>query len=121
MAEEIAQQIIAKKKRGNPAWQKGVSGNPKGQPRKPEIELLRQALEKAKQENGIDFIEHFVKMAYKDKNVAIALAKKLIPDRLQGEGFASNNVTTFITGIDEGRIEGLRNRIRQALSSEESA
>lgn len=62
-------------------WKKGESGNPNGRPRKPEIELLRAALEKARDKYGVDFIEHFVMNAYKNKEMAIALMKKLIPDK----------------------------------------
>ena len=61
-------------------WKKGESGNPKGRPRKPEIELLREALEKAKNKYGKEFLEHFVDLAYKNDNVAVALARKLLPD-----------------------------------------
>lgn len=74
-------------------WKKGETGNPNGRPRKPEIDLLRSALEKAKDKYGVDFIEHFVMAAFKNKEMAIALMKKLIPDKMQGEGFGSG---TFI-------------------------
>jgi hypothetical protein len=65
----------------NPNWVKGVSGNPKGPPRRPEIDLLRKALAKAKKSHGgVDFLDHFVDLAYTDHAVAIALAKKFLPD-----------------------------------------
>jgi hypothetical protein len=79
--------------------------NRKGPPRKPEIELLRLALEKAKQEKGIGFLEHFVFKAYANPNVAIALAKKLIPDKIKGEGFGSNTtIYDIIAEIRQARI-----------------
>src|SRR3990167_1613540 len=95
--EEIVKEVVkTDEKRQIPGrFQKGNRANPYGRPRKPEIELLRQALDKAKQEMGMDFIEHFVRMAYKHKEVAIALAKKLLPDKLEGEGFGTDITAVF--------------------------
>ena len=73
-------------------WKPGESGNPNGRPRKPEIDLLRSALEKAKDKYGVEFIEHFVMKAYKDKAMAIALMKKLIPDKSNIEYAPSENL-----------------------------
>ena len=65
---------------------KGVSGNPKGAPKKPEDEQLRLALEKAKKQNGdVSFLEHYCDLAYKDKSVAVALANKILPDLSKSE------------------------------------
>lgn len=72
---------------------KDWNGNRLGPPRQPEIQLLREALEKAKQKKGKDFLQHFVERAYENDAVAIALAKKLIPDQLEGKGFENK---TFI-------------------------
>lgn len=80
--------------------------NRKGPPRKPEVELLRFALEEAKkQNNGKDFLVHFVEKAYTDTNVAIALAKKLIPDKIQGEGFGNTNIFAIINRIQQDFIQ----------------
>ena len=118
--DNIAEQIITKPKRGNPAWKKGVSGNPQGQPRKPEIEILRRALDKAKEEKGIDFIEHFVNMSYTHKECAIALMKKLIPDKLQGEGFGANVTNAFFgEGINPDRRRELIEWLREKRSTRE--
>ena len=69
-------------------WKKGQSGNPGGRPRMPEVEELRKALVKAAREHDCTFLEHFVKRAYENDIVAIALAKKLIPDLniVEGDG-----------------------------------
>jgi hypothetical protein len=61
-------------------WQKGQSGNLKGRPANPAIDELRKALARAKKRQGVDFLDHFVDLAYKDTACAIALAKKLLPD-----------------------------------------
>jgi len=67
-------------------WQKGESGNPLGRPKKPEMDELRRAMKKAKEKNGDkSFLEHFVERAYDDNSVAIALAKKLLPDKTNTE------------------------------------
>lgn len=94
MDNEIKTEVI-KEKKGPHRFGKGNCANPNGRPRVPEIQILREALQKAKEIHGKDFIEHFVDLAYKDKNVAIALAKKLIPDKLEGEGFASSSITNI--------------------------
>lgn len=67
-------------KRGNPNWGKGKSGNPKGAPKKPEIDLLRDAIEKAQNKRGVTLLDHFVERAYENDKVLIALGKKIIPD-----------------------------------------
>jgi len=63
-------------------WKKGQSGNPRGRPRRPEIEELRKALEVAKEKNKKSFLVHFVEKAYEDKDYAIALFKKILPNEL---------------------------------------
>jgi hypothetical protein len=62
------------------AWKKGQSGNPKGRQKKPEIEKLREALAKVEKEQDKTFLEHFVAKAFEEKEYAIALAKKILPD-----------------------------------------
>ncbi len=67
-------------------WKAGQSGNPKGPPRRPEIQQLREALaEVAKANGGKTFLRHFVEQSYKDTNIAIALAKKILPDLISAE------------------------------------
>jgi len=75
----------------------GVSGNPTGinAGRKPEKEL-EEALKKAQKRHNKSFIEYFVELAYKDRTVAIALAKKLLPDMVEGKGFEGLGDTRII-------------------------
>ena len=90
-------------------FKKGQSGNPNGRPKKPEIDLLREALEKAQQKHGMHFIEHFVEKAYADNTMAIALAKKILPDRVETEQ-PIDIKTTFI--IPETRKDRLGQDIK---------
>ena len=79
MAEPIVKQN--KTKRGNPHWLAGNSGNPNGRPKNPETEELRKALALAKKEHKKSFLKHFVDRAFRDDGVAIALARKILPDK----------------------------------------
>lgn len=92
-------------------WKPGQSGNPNGRPRKPEVEQLREALDQAQAKHNKSFLQHFIERAYTNDNVAIALAKKILPDQLQGEGFASSSVAVFINKSDNERIKSTRSTI----------
>ena len=73
---------------GNPNWVKGVSGNPKGRPptAKSELDRLRDAVKLVEVEKGITLYAHFVRQAFEDNAVLVALAKKLVPDLKQIDG-----------------------------------
>lgn len=72
--------LAKSKHRSSHLWKPGQSGNPLGAPRRPEIAILRKALQIVKKENGgIDFIVDFVRKSYMSKDYALALFKKLIP------------------------------------------
>ncbi len=61
------------------------NGNRNGRPKNPEVEELRIALKQAAKEQKKTFIKHFVDRAYRDDTVAIALGKKILPDKMEGE------------------------------------
>ena len=61
-------------------WQKGQSGNPKGRPQRPEVQLLREAITQVQIEEKKDLLKHFVRQAFKDNNILTALMRKLVPD-----------------------------------------
>jgi hypothetical protein len=78
---------------------KGISGNPKGinGGRKPVVELY-EALERACVRHNKSFIEHLIDRAYKNDTVAIALAKKLLPDQIEEVGEAAmHRIINIIT------------------------
>ncbi len=62
------------------------NGNRKGQPRKPEVQLFRDALVKVEKEKNTSLLEHAVKRAFVEDNVLIAVMKKMLPDLSQDEG-----------------------------------
>ena len=47
----------------------------------PELEELRVALAKAHTQKGLSILEHFVKRAYKNDRVLVAVMKKLMADK----------------------------------------
>lgn len=68
------------------------NGNKNGPPRKPEIQLLRDALEAARAKHGKHLIEHAIEKAYTDHNVLIAILKKILPDKVEGVGFNDTHI-----------------------------
>jgi hypothetical protein len=78
----------------------------KGRPRVPEIEELRKALEKAKKEKNCGFLEHLVKRAYENDAVAIAVAKKILPDlaAVQGKLGMEESLQDFIGWLKERNV-----------------
>lgn len=105
-------------------FKKGQSGNPAGRPKAPDMQLLREALAKCEKKYGRSIYEMFAEMAYKHKEVAIALMKKLIPDQthVEGEGLADRY--TFIQGgqeVDPTRVQRLVALLRERAGEDGAA
>jgi hypothetical protein len=94
------------KPRGKP-FQKGnkaALGNKR--PKAPEIQQLREAIAKVELEKDCSLLEHFVRQAFKDNKVMIALGKKIIPDLSAVDGKQTVKVDigapTVIFGTKKG-------------------
>mgnify|MGYP001588647568 CR=1 FL=1 len=60
-------------------------GNANGRPRKPEIELFREALSAVEKKNDKSLLQHAVERAYIEDTVLIALLKKILPDKIMAD------------------------------------
>lgn len=100
---------VVKQEKTPHRWQKGECGNPNGRPRKPEIEQLREALYFAEEKNNKSFLQHFVERAYKNDQVGIALAKKLLPDKIDEQKTYDVDPKTY------GYIQVFRSMDRETL------
>lgn len=97
---------------------KGSRLNPTGANggRKP-VSDLYEALEVARKRHNKTFLQSFVDRAYFDTQIAIALAKKLIPDRIEGETIGDR--FTFISSseqVDPERMRAVVTMLRKRVS-----
>jgi len=99
----------------NPDWVKGVSGNPAGRPVGSYAihTKLEKAIAKVENTKGIDIYEHFVEQALGDKNVLIALLRKLVPDRQHSEGEIGRIINIVYGHRSRSDNEALRNGQRR--------
>lgn len=84
---EIAEQSKRNLKRGNPAWRKGVSGNPKGSPpRELQVpEILRRIGEEIDPETRKTKLEGLMQKVYDFAKQGQAWAVQTILDRTEGK------------------------------------
>ena len=66
-------------------FQPGNNLNPKGRPRKPEVELVRKAIESVGEKKKKTLWLHLIEQCYEDNAVLIAVAKKFVPDKIEAE------------------------------------
>ena len=93
------------KKTGKPhRWKKGESGNPAGRPKNSDAEELRIALDAAKHlEGDQSLLESVCRRAYRSDALAIAILRKLLPDKTKSE--VDENKTINIEIVNFAEIE----------------
>lgn len=69
---------------------KGISGNPKGHNQFTSLVPLLEALKKSGEKYNEDFWEFVASKVRTSDAVLIAILKKLLPDKVQGEGLNDN-------------------------------
>jgi hypothetical protein len=69
-----------------------------GRPQNQEVARLRKAILAVEKEEGKDLLAHFVKEAFKDRAVLIALIKKFVPD------MTSTEVTATVKMLTMGKV-----------------
>ena len=70
-------------------FKEGNPGRPKGSTNRISLKKLEEAMEieeaEAEKQGGVNVLRHFVRMAYVNPNILIALMKKFIPDKQHTE------------------------------------
>ena len=90
-------------------FKKGEISNPNGRPRRPEIELVRLAIEETNRQKKKSLWKHLIEQCYEDNNVLIAVAKKFMPDMVQDVSDRRQiiiEITNEINKIELTRIDG---------------
>lgn len=74
---------------------------------------LDQAIKKVEKNQGTTLLEHFIKRAYENDRVLVALLKKMIPDKsIGGADFGGKVLVQFnVTGFDKPQTKIKTTRI----------
>ena len=74
---------------------------------------LDQAIKKVEKNQGTTLLEHFIKRAYENDRVLVALLKKMIPDKsIGGADFGGKVLAQFnVTGFDKAQTKIKTTRI----------
>jgi len=113
--------LIGTKRRGNPAWVKGMkSPNPKGQALGREYlqALLKKGFDKDAKYNKENLIEYAFKQARIDNTVLIAILKKLLPG---ADSNGKGNVIIQITNGYRNNHTSIISPIRSEVGAGQSA
>lgn len=114
MDKQELDRLKREKGTNNPLGKGGFGDHPehinlKGQPRRPEIEIFKEALMKLKDEYGVDILEHAVARSYKNDNVLIALMRKMVPDlsAIESTNFTLEDMAKLIAGEPNKEMENV--------------
>ena len=97
-------------------WKKGQSGNPKGTPKKPEVEQLRQAIATVEKKQKKKLWQHMVERAYKNDALLTAIAKKFVPDlsSIEASVDVGDKTLTLIQKQQQLLIDGIKKNIKES-------
>ena len=91
-------------------WKKGETGNPFGSPRKPEIELVRQAIAETEREKKKSLWKLLIEKCYVDNAVLIAVAKKFLPDKISVDVELTEDDAKQVQALVDVRLKELSAR-----------
>ena len=91
LKKEIVKSETGRNSKGQ--WIKGFCPNPKGNTSKLDVKSLVLALDsRAQQQKYPDFLGYVAARALINDQVLIAVLKKILPDKLKGEGFGDTKI-----------------------------
>jgi len=105
----MAKRKIDKNKDGT--FKKGVVTNPKGRPKVPAVQLLRDALQAQGEKEQKDFFTLVAEKAFADTDVLKAVLKKFVPDRKAVEAV----IADVDTSMTDEEAAAIRNEIMANL------
>ena len=89
--QEVVKSETGRNQKGQ--WIKGYCPNPKGNTSKLDVKNLVLALDsRAQQQQYPDFLGYVAARALINDQVLIAVLKKILPDKLKGEGFGDTKI-----------------------------
>ncbi len=91
---------------------RGNKANPTGRNGYTTILEMEKAINDYGEKHNTSLLKHIAKRFYINDNIVIAILKKLIPDKIKGEGFGDKKTLIF----DFGEIDpGARRRLIEVL------
>jgi AAA+ ATPase superfamily predicted ATPase len=96
---------------------KDWNGNKNGRPVRPEIELLRDAMNEVEEEKKVSLIKHAVRRAYDSDPVLIGMLKKVLPDLAKIEDKRVDNISAILEEFARHRLEMLKKRENDATDT----
>jgi hypothetical protein len=92
--KKVSVRKVQRDKKGR--FVKGYPGKPKGARSAFSLEVLQEAIRKVEKEEKKSLFEHFVRQAFKDNNILIAVMRKFIPDRKQTDLEPGDDLKDFL-------------------------